>query len=128
MKNFTLAIGACYGMFSVILGALASHAFKKILPLEKISNIEIGIRYQMYTAIMLVVLGFFFKFETSLEKWSTLFMMIGSFLFSITIYLLSFQEYWGINLKLLGPITPLGGMLMIIGWLLLFIRFIQIKI
>lgn len=126
MKNFTLTIGACYGMLSVILGALASHAFKKMLPLEKIGNIEIGIRYQMYTALVLIVLGFFFKFETNLEKWIVCLLMLGAFLFSTTIYFLSFQEYWGINLRALGPITPFGGFLMIVGWLLLIIRFIKI--
>lgn len=128
MKNITLIIGALYGMTAVILGALGSHAFKKILPLEKLQSFEIGVKYQMYHALLLLIVGFFLKMETGIEKTAAWFIIIGTFLFSVSIYFLSFQEILGKNLKFLGPITPIGGVLMITGWALLVYFFAKYKI
>lgn len=128
MKNITLILGAIYGMTSVILGALGSHAFKKILPLEKLQSFEIGVKYQMYHALLLLILGFFLKFETSIEKTASWLIIVGTFLFSISIYFLSFQEVLGKNLRFLGPITPIGGVLMISGWALLIYFFAKYKV
>lgn len=128
MKNITLILGAIYGMTSVILGALGSHAFKKILPLEKLQSFEIGVKYQMYHALLLLILGFFLKFETGIEKTASWLIIVGTFLFSISIYFLSFQEVLGVNLKFLGPITPIGGVLMISGWALLIYFFAKYKV
>ena len=127
MKNLTLIIGAIYGLTSVILGAMGSHAFKKILSAEKLQSFETGIKYQMYHALLLIILGFFLKFETQQEKTMSWLFILGTFLFSVSIYFLSFQEVLGKNLKFLGPITPLGGVLMISGWAMLLYFFIKFK-
>ena len=127
MKTFTLVIGAVYGLLSVILGAFGAHAFKKILSVEKLTSFETGVRYQMYAAFFLLIVGWILKFETGTEKWISWLMILGCFFFSVSIYFLSFQEYWGINLKFLGPITPIGGMLMIISWFLLILYFWKTK-
>lgn len=127
MKQFTLIIAGFYGLITIILGALGSHAFKKILSVDKLASFEVGIRYQMYHAIVLLVLGLFLSFTTPLEKWSSLCMIIGTFLFSFTIYFLAFSEYFNINLKFLGPITPIGGIFLILGWILLITYFIKYK-
>ncbi|WP_312206356.1 DUF423 domain-containing protein, partial [Epilithonimonas hominis] len=116
MKNFTLIIGGIYGLLSVILGAFGAHAFKKILSVERLESFETGVRYQIYAAFFLLIVGYILKFETSSEKWISILMIAGAFLFSVSIYFLSFQDYWGVNLKFLGPITPLGGLFMIISW------------
>ncbi len=128
MKQFTLIIAGFYGLIAIILGALGSHAFKKILSVDKLASFEVGIRYQMYHAIVLLVLGLFLSFTTPLEKWSSLCLIIGTFLFSFTIYFLAFSEYFNINLKFLGPITPLGGVFLIIGWILLITYFVKYKL
>lgn len=127
MKNLTLIIGAVYGLLSVILGAFGAHAFKKILPMEKLESFETGIRYQMYAAFFLLIVGWILKFETKTENWISWLMILGTLLFSVSIYFLSFQEYWGINLKFMGPITPLGGLLMILSWTLLIFYFMKMK-
>ncbi|QIG90431.1 DUF423 domain-containing protein [Chryseobacterium sp. POL2] len=128
MKTFTLIFGAFYGLLSVILGAFGAHAFKKILSVERLESFETGVRYQMYAAFFLLIVGYILKFETGSEKWISLLMIIGTFLFSFSIYFLSFQDYWGVNLKLLGPITPLGGLFMIISWGMLIWYFAKNKI
>ena len=127
MKTLTLVIGAVYGVFSVILGAFGAHAFKKILPAEKLESFETGVRYQMYAAFFLLIAGWILKFDTKSENWISWLMILGTLLFSVSIYFLSFQEYWGINLKFLGPITPIGGLLMILSWVMLIFYFVKMK-
>ena len=127
MKNLTLIIGAFYGMLSVILGALGSHAFKKILPEDKLHSFDIGVKYQMYSALFLLIIGYILKFETKTENWISWLMIFGTFFFSVSIYFLVFQETLNINMKFLGPITPIGGMMMIISWALLIWYFAKTK-
>lgn len=128
MKTVTLVFGAVYGMLSVILGAFGAHALKKILSVERLESFETGVRYQMYAAFFLLIIGYILKFETSSEKWTSILMIAGTFLFSISIYFLSLQDYLGANLKFLGPITPLGGLLMILSWGMLIFYFAKNKI
>ena len=123
MKNLTLIIGALYGLLSVLLGAFGAHALKKIISVEKLQSFETGVRYQMYAALFLLIIGYILKFETGTEKWISIIMIVGTFLFSVSIYLLSMSEAWGTNFKFLGPITPLGGLLMIISWAMLIFYF-----
>lgn len=127
MKNFTLIIGGIYGLLSVILGAFGAHAFKKILSIERLESFETGVRYQMYAAFFLLIVGYLLKFETTSEKWISILMIAGTFLFSVSIYFLSFQDVWGVNLKFLGPITPLGGLFMILSWAMLIWYFAKTK-
>ncbi|MCU7615275.1 DUF423 domain-containing protein [Chryseobacterium sp. GMJ5] len=116
MKTITLIFGAVYGMLSVILGAFGAHALKKILSVERLESFETGVRYQMYAAFFLLIIGYILKFDTSSQRWISIFMIAGTILFSFSIYFLSLQDYLGVNLKFLGPITPLGGLLMIVSW------------
>lgn len=128
MKTITLIFGAVYGMLSVILGAFGAHALKKILSVERLESFETGVRYQMYAAFFLLIIGYILKFETSTEKWTSILMIVGTLLFSVSIYFLSMQDYLGANLKVLGPITPLGGLLMILSWGMLILYFAKNKI
>ena len=127
MKTLTLVIGGLYGLLCVVLGAFGAHAFKKILSVERLQSFEVGVRYQMYAAFFLLIVGYILKFETGSEKWISLFMIFGTFIFSFSIYLLSFQDHWGISLKFLGPITPIGGLMMIISWGMLIYYFAKAK-
>lgn len=128
MKQLVLISAGIYGMLSVILGAFGAHAFKNILSPEKLASFDTGVRYQMYHAIVLLAIGFALSFASPLEKWAAICLILGVFLFSFSIYFLSFAEHWGVNLRFLGPVTPLGGFFMIIGWSLLTIYFIKYKI
>ncbi|MBB6372048.1 DUF423 domain-containing protein [Chryseobacterium shigense] len=128
MKTVTLIFGAVYGMLSVILGAFGAHALKKILSVERLESFETGVRYQMYAAFFLLIIGYILKFETSSEKWTSILMIAGTFLFSVSIYFLSLQDYLGVNLKFLGPITPLGGLFMILSWGMLILYFAKNRI
>ncbi len=128
MKQLILIAASLYGTISVILGAFGAHAFKAILTPDKLASFDTGVRYQMYHAIVLLVIGLTLSFTSPLEKWAAISIIVGVFLFSFSIYFLAFSEYWNVNLKFLGPITPIGGMFMIAGWVLLVVFFIKNKI
>jgi len=128
MKTITLVFGAAYGMLSVILGAFGAHALKKILSVERLESFETGVRYQMYAAFFLLIVGYILKFDTSSQKWISILMIAGTMLFSFSIYGLSLQDHFGLNLKFLGPITPLGGLFMILSWLMLIFYFVKNRI
>lgn len=127
MKQLVLSFAAIFGMLSVILGAFGAHAFKELLSPSKLESFEVAVRYQMYHAIVLLIIGFFFSFSTGVEKWSAICIIVGTILFSFSIYFLSFAEYWNINLKFLGPITPIGGAFLIAGWVLILISILKTK-
>ncbi|MBW7675915.1 DUF423 domain-containing protein [Chryseobacterium chendengshani] len=128
MKAITLVFGAAFGMLSVILGAFGAHALKKILSVERLESFETGVRYQMYAAFFLLIVGYILKFDTSSQKWISILMIVGTMLFSFSIYGLSLQDYLGANLKFLGPITPLGGLFMILSWGMLIFYFVKNRI
>lgn len=119
MKTIVLLVATFYGMSSVILGAFGAHALKKVLSEAALQSFETGVKYQMYHAIVLLIVGFYFSFSTKLENTMAWMFIAGVFLFSISIYLLSISNYLGIKLAFLGPVTPLGGLLMITAWVLL---------
>lgn len=127
MKNITLIIASIYGLTAVILGAFGAHAFKKILSVEKLQSFETGVKYQMYSALFLLIVGYILKFESPSEKWIPILMILGTLFFSMSIYLLSFQEVWNTHLKFLGPVTPIGGLFMILSWAMLIFHFIKNK-
>ena len=120
MTHFTLLFASILGGLAVVFGAFGAHALKKILSDEQLKSFETGVKYQMYHAIVLLVLGFNFNLETASEKYMVYSFMLGVLLFSFSIYGLVISSAKNKKLTFLGPITPLGGLFLIIGWGLLF--------
>ncbi len=112
-------IGALFGFLAVIFGAFGAHALKKSFTTEQLASFETGVKYQMYHAILLVVLGYNFSFNDPLENYIAYCFIIGTFLFSFSIYGLCISASKGKKLRFLGPVTPIGGLLLAIGWGLL---------
>ena len=105
---------------AVALGALGAHTLKEVLTENQLHSFETGVRYQLFHALALLVLALNAKkFNHHLKKSLTL-MSVGICCFSFSIYLLSIQEAAGISSSFLGPLTPIGGLLLISAWLLLF--------
>lgn len=126
MQHTVLFTAGIFGTLTIILGAFGAHAFKKLLTEDKLSSFEVGVRYQMYAAFALLIIGYNGDFTQSTINWAYYGITVGTILFSGSIYLLSFADYWKVNLKFLGPITPLGGLLMIIGWISLMLSFFSL--
>ena len=121
MKRF-ITLGALMGFIAVALGAMAAHALKEVLSAEEIASFQTGTRYLMYHAIVLLVLGFTGKEQYTLSE--KLF-FVGSLLFSFSIFFIYFFKLAGMPYKWLGPVTPLGGLILLLGWILLFIRSVK---
>jgi uncharacterized membrane protein YgdD (TMEM256/DUF423 family) len=125
MNNKTIFVGALLCVIGIVLGAFGAHALKSLISVERLQSFETGVRYQMYTGFALLILGINTdRFQFSL-KWIVRLLLIGIILFSVSIYGLAMQEVFSVSLKFLGPITPLGGLLQIIGWLLLLYKLVK---
>jgi len=118
-------IGALYGLLAVIFGAFGAHALKKSFSEDQLKSFETGVKYQMYHAIVLLILGFNLNLTTAIEEYMIYCFILGTFLFSFSIYALTLSASKGKKLKILGPITPIGGLLLTIGWGMLLYSFIQ---
>ena len=115
----TQVFGAFFGFLGIILGAFGAHALKKRFTADQLTSWETGVKYQMYHAIVMLILGFNQEFSTSVMYW---WFTIGIVLFSFSIYGLILSDAKGKKLKFLGPITPIGGLLFVIGWLLILLQ------
>lgn len=122
MKSTTLKVATLLGGTSVILGAFGAHALKESLDPHYLQSFETGVRYQMYHALVLLVLAMLkSKFEAPLLRYAAISFTLGVLLFSGSIYGLSLGSLTDTSLRWLGPVTPLGGLLLITGWMLLFV-------
>ena len=127
MRKRLLLIVICLIVMAIILGASGAHALKDKITAERLQSFEVGVRYQFYNALaLLVILLNEDKFSFSLKTFYTL-ILLGTVCFSFSIYLLSIQELLGVSLRFLGPITPVGGLLMISAWVLVFIKVLRLK-
>ncbi|MCC0179323.1 DUF423 domain-containing protein [Waterburya agarophytonicola K14] len=119
MSRIFLAIAASLGGISVILGAFASHALKDRLSDRALEIWETGTKYQMYHALALILVALLL--ERMAVGSTSLFLVIagsafivGIILFSGSLYALSLS-----GIKILGAVTPLGGVAFITGWICL---------
>ncbi|MDM1501117.1 DUF423 domain-containing protein [Myroides marinus] len=124
VNTTALIAGSIYGVLAIILGAFGAHALKKHMTAERLESFEVGVKYQMYHAIFLVVLGLM---PAQLDiRGAINIIIIGVFLFSFSIYGLTLSATFKKKIKVLGPITPIGGLCMVIGWVMLLIQFIKL--
>jgi uncharacterized membrane protein YgdD (TMEM256/DUF423 family) len=108
------------GLTAIILGAFGAHALKKVLTEAQLQSFEVGVRYQMYHALFLLFIGVF-TFLNEKEQLIIFWLTIsGVLFFSGSIYLLATNGITNLKTKWLGPITPIGGLLLISAWSFLF--------
>jgi len=105
---------------AVILGAFGAHALKEVLSESQLSSFQTGIRYQFFHGLAILVLSFNMNYFTDRLSSIIKIMSAGIILFSFSIYLLNIQDLVGFPMSFLGPITPIGGLLLITSWILLF--------
>lgn len=119
-KGF-LVSSAFIGALSVILGAFGAHGLKKIVSSETLVTYETAVRYQFYHVFALALTGLLFASgSTSLMKAAGVLFIIGMILFSGSLYLLTYKSAAQLQgLGWVGPITPIGGSLLVAGWICL---------
>ena len=122
MHKGYLKTAALLGALSVLLGAFAAHGLRKMVEEHTVASFETGVRYQFYHVFALAMVAILYKdISNQLIVRAGLFFIIGIFFFSGSLYLLTIKVAMGISgLNWLGPITPIGGLFFIVGWLCLF--------
>lgn len=114
MQHKWVAIASLFGFTAVAAGALGAHALKNRLEPDQLAAFEVAVRYQMYHALALLAVAWIASLRPSrLISASGYCMAAGVFCFSGSIYALI-----ALNWRWLGPITPIGGLLLMAGWLL----------
>lgn len=135
MTNRSIATGAVLALLSVVLGAFAAHGLQQyvdsgLMDEKMLRNFETGARYQMYHAFAILICGIIAKVQTE-SKWlhaSFWLFITGILLFSGSLYLLSTRNVLGMeSWHWLGPITPLGGVAFIAGWIMLALHAMRTK-
>jgi uncharacterized membrane protein YgdD (TMEM256/DUF423 family) len=127
MKRTIVLTGAFFGMLAIILGAFGAHALKKYLSVEELNTFEVGVRYQMYHALFLFFLST--RIEIAEKTLKTIYSLIvaGVLLFSGSIYLLATKSITLFDFKIVVFATPIGGFLLILGWLTLIVTILRQK-
>lgn len=107
-----VALGSFVSGLSVILGAFGAHALRGHLEVRQLEVFETAVRYQMFHGLALIFVGLLYEKTTSstlpISGWL---LLVGTFVFSGSLYGLIFTEQ-----KIFGPMTPMGGLLLILGW------------
>ncbi len=117
-KNLTII--TLLGAVTIILGAFGAHALKETLPQESLQSFETAVRYQMYHVLVLLGINLNGYLSLTFKRKVTWIFLIGLSLFSGSIYAIYLG---GIPAKYIWFITPLGGVVLIVGWLLLSYEF-----
>lgn len=119
-KNLTIA--GVLGVIAVILGAFGAHALKTRLTPEALESFETAVRYQFFHVLLLLFVNMFTQFTNKEKNRISYFLIAGILLFSGSIYLIHLAN---VPAKTIWFITPLGGILLIVGWSLLTYSFLK---
>ena len=112
MEKTFFAIGAILAGLAVALGAFGAHGLKGMLSADMLANFETGVRYHMYHALALLVVGVaYMQWQKPLIATAGWLFVAGIVIFSGSLYVLSLT-----GVRWLGAITPIGGVAMIAGW------------
>lgn len=112
-----LMLSALYGATGVLMGAFAAHGLKKLVSPAMVEVVETGVRYQLiHTVALLALVALAARLPSPWITAGAWLMAVGVLFFSGSLYLLGLTD-----IKFIGPITPLGGLLLVLGWLALLV-------
>ncbi len=119
MQNKFIVSAAFLGALTVALGAFGAHALKQLVSEQALTTYETAVRYQFYHVFALAITGILYTNNPNkLIRNAGVFFMIGITLFSGSLYTLTYIAYSGnSSLSWVGPITPIGGLFLILGWI-----------
>ena len=117
MKNWIL-LGASLAALAVVFGAFGSHILKSRLSSEDLAIFETGVRYHMYHALGLILMGTLgFHYNSDVIQLPAILLTFGILIFSGSLYLLVLT-----GARWMGAITPIGGLSFIAGWIMLILK------
>ena len=110
-----IILGSLLAALSVLVGAFGAHGLKSRVSPNDLEIFETGVRYQMYHALGLILIGFIgFHFRQDILTTPAYLLLTGTFIFSGSLYILVLT-----NIRWFGAVTPIGGLCFIAGWILL---------
>jgi uncharacterized membrane protein YgdD (TMEM256/DUF423 family) len=113
---------ACISLaLSIVLGSMGAHAMKPHLTAEAFNSWDTAVKYQVYQSLGLLALSMAGRagyVKTGILRWSMLAIAIGMLFFCGSLYLRSSMPVTGADFSWLAPVAPIGGILLIIGWVL----------
>ncbi len=125
LSKYYISIAAFLGALTVALGAFGAHALKAVLSPAALITYETAVRYQMYHVVALLITGILMNKAASPKEQKLLFragmfFIDGIVLFSGSLYFIVAKPFLGIEgLPWVGVITPMGGLLWMVAWVLL---------
>ena len=128
MNKTLLITGAILGILGIILGAFAAHGLEKLVDADAIKSFETGVRYQLYHAFFLLILGSSSIVSFKTKKIIFYLVLFGVLFFSGSIYGLATNSLSSFDFKTIALITPIGGLLLIVAWIVMLIGIIRNKV
>lgn len=123
MNNNLLKLALFFGATAVIFGAIGAHYLPDRIMTKSLSAYKTAVNYQFIHTLLMLVIGLSSnRFSQKYLKWFGVTISLGIILFSWSILILATREVTGLEvfLKFVGPITPIGGVLLILSWTILF--------
>lgn len=128
MNKKLLITGAIFGILSIVLGAFAAHGLEKLIDSDAIKTFETGVRYQIYHAFFLLILGGTSFVSLKTKKIVFYLVIAGVVFFSGSIYGLATNSLSAFDFKTIALVTPIGGLLLIFAWIVMLIDIIKTKV
>ena len=126
MNKRIIIFASVFGILAVILGAFGAHGLKELVSAEELETWQTAVQYHFYHTLALLFLATFSRFKSNAINAASWFFTFGILFFSGSLYLLSVKTILNINIvSLLGPLTPVGGLLFILGWISLLVATIK---
>ncbi|KQN35188.1 hypothetical protein ASE92_11245 [Pedobacter sp. Leaf41] len=121
MNKRIILTASFFGVVAVLLGAFGAHGLKAVIDQPSIEIWQKGVEYQFYHTFALLYLSTFARYRNKLINIAYFCFTFGIVLFSGSLYLLATRSILKLDfINLIGPITPIGGLLFVLGWIMLF--------
>ena len=128
MNKSILVEGAILGILGIVLDAFGAHGLEKLVDADAVNTFETGVRYQIYHAFFLLIVGGTSFVDLKTKKIVFYLVIIGVLFFSGSIYGLATNELSSFDFKTIAMITPVGGLLLILSWVMVLIGIIKNKV
>jgi uncharacterized membrane protein YgdD (TMEM256/DUF423 family) len=124
--NVLLWMGALYGFTAVALGAFGAHGLKPQLDAYQLSIFEKAVQYQFVHTLAIILAALLWRSQPTIWlQFAGISFALGILLFSGSLYLLATRHLMQMGLAWLGPVTPVGGLFFLAGWMFLMIAAVK---
>lgn len=126
MNKRIIIFASIFGVLAVILGAFGAHSLNKLISAGDLDTWNTAVQYHFYHTLALLFLSTFSRFKSKAINAASWFFTFGILFFSGSLYFLSVKSMLNFNnVGLIGPLTPIGGLLFILGWISLLVATIK---